>query len=234
MDCSFSRRKEFREFDAIISHQTNRKIVNSKCFKMNVVMNKIRGMSSLWGIAIVCILLFAGFSIAYAKKSKGSSSEKQEEVSVAIPEEVFSVVESMSEDNKPAVAVVNTSLRDFKNRDVFGWTCNLTIEYKDLANNGMPSQEEYNLVVNWVTQLDSVIKGDPKHPNALFLARETFDGMMDVYWQVYDPEPVHQYLQSIIQGEKYLRELDYRIEKDIQWKKVARFLQDFSKKKKEK
>ena len=201
---------------------------------MNVVINKIREMSSLWVIAIVCVLLFAGFSVAYAKKSKGPSSEKQEEVSVAIPEEVFSVVESMSEDNKPAVAVVNTSLRDFKDRDVFGWTCNLTIEYKDLDNNGMPTSEEYNLVVNWVTQLDSVIKGDPEHPNALFLARESFDGMMDVYWQVYDPEPVHQYLQSIIQGKKYLRELDYRIEQDVQWKKVEWFLQDFSKKKKEK
>lgn len=199
---------------------------------MNVVINKIREMSSLWVIAIVCVLLFAGFFVAYAKKSKGPSSEKQEEVGVAIPEEVFSVVECMSEDNKPAVAVVNTSLRDFKDRDVFGWTCSLTIEYKDLANNGMPSQEEYNLVVNWVTQLDSVIKGDPEHPNALFLARETFDGMMDVYWQVYDPEPVHQYLQSIIQGGKYPREMEYKIEQDVKWKKVEWFLQDFSKKKK--
>ena len=201
---------------------------------MNVVINKIREKNNVRGIAIACLLMFTYFSCIYAAKSTEPSYMERENVSVAIPEEVFSVVESMSEDNKPAVAVVNTSLRDFKDRDVFGWTCSLTIEYKDLANNGMPSQEEYNLVVNWVTQLDSVIKGDPKHPNALFLARETFDGMLDVYWQVYDPEPVHQYLQSIIQGEKYLRELDYRIEKDIQWKKVKRFLQDFSKKKKEK
>lgn len=191
-------------------------------------------MNNVLVIVIACLLLFACFSLAYARKSKDPSSEKQEKVSVAIPEEVFSVVECMYEDNKPAVVVVNTSLRDFKNRDVFGWTCNLTIEYKDLANNGMPTSEESELVLNWVTQLDSVIKGNQEHPNALFLARETFDGMLDVYWQVYDPEPVHQYLQSIIQEKKYLREMDYRIEQDIQWKKVEWFLQDFSKRKKEK
>jgi hypothetical protein len=49
---------------------------------------------------------------------------------------------------------------------------------------------------------------------------------------VYDPEPVHQYLQSIIQGKKYPREMEYKIEQDVQWKNVEWLLRDFSKKKK--
>ena len=188
-------------------------------------------MNNVLVIAIVCLLLFTCISYGYAKKSKKTSSENQKQVNVAIPEEKYSVVECMYEE-KPAIVVVNSSLRGFKNKEVFGWTCSLSIEYKNLANNGMPTPEESELVYNWFTQLDSAIKGDPEHPNALFLARETCDGFLNVYWQVYNPEPVNQYLQSIIQGEKYPREMDYKIEQDVQWEKTEWFLQDFSKTKK--
>ena len=188
-------------------------------------------MKNVLVIAIASFLLFAGFSNGYASKSKKTSSQEPKQVSVAIPEEKFTVFEC-SYEGKPAVVVVNSSLRDFKNKDLFSWTCSLSIEFKDLANKGMPTSEESDLVYNWFNHLDLAIKGDSEHPNALFLARETCDGFLNVYWQVYDPEPVHQYLQSIIQGGKYPREMEYKIEQDVKWKKVEWFLQDFSKKKK--
>ncbi|MBR4712985.1 MAG: DUF695 domain-containing protein [Paludibacteraceae bacterium] len=186
-------------------------------------------------IVIVSLFLLSFIPHLYAnkrnrKKKKTYSKDKDPKlVSVEIPEEKFSVVECMYED-KPSIVVVNSSLRGFKNKDVFSWTCSLSIEFKDLANKGMPTSKESNLVFDWFVQLDSAIKGDPKHPNALFLARETCDGFMNAYWQVHNPEPVNQYLQTIIQGEKYPREMEYKIEQDIQWKKVEWFLQDFSKK----
>lgn len=188
-------------------------------------------MNNVLVIVIACLLLFVCLSYGYANKSKKSSLKDPELVSVAIPEEKFSVMEGMYE-GKPSIVVVNSSLRGFKNKDVFSWTCSLSIEFKDLANNGMPTSEESDFVYNWFNQLDSAIKGDSEHPNALFLARETYDGFLNVYWQVYDPEPVHQYLQSIIQGKKYPREMEYKIEQDVQWKNVEWLLRDFSKEKK--
>ena len=95
-------------------------------------------MNNVLVIAIVYLLLFTSISYGYAKKSKKTSSENQKQVNVAIPEEKYSVVECMYEE-KPAIVVVNSSLRGFKNKEVFGWTCSLSIEYKDLANNGMPT-----------------------------------------------------------------------------------------------
>ena len=151
------------------------------------------------------------------------------EVSIIVPEEKYHVVECLYEEDKPAIIVLNSNLRDFKEKDVFGWTCSLTIYYKDLKENGMPTHEESDIVLDYVEKLDSAIKGDPDHPNALFVARETCDGQINVFWQLNEPEPVHQYLQSIIEEKSYPREMEYRIEYDDQWKSVEWFLQDFSK-----
>ncbi|MBQ3624672.1 MAG: DUF695 domain-containing protein, partial [Prevotella sp.] len=60
---------------------------------------------------------------------------------VKIPKEQFAVVESSSGD-KPAIIVVNTSLRKFKHKKIYGWTCSLVINYKETAMNGMPTTEE--------------------------------------------------------------------------------------------
>ena len=85
----------------------------------------------------------------------------------------------------------------------------------------MPTAEESEFVYNYIEELDKNIKGDPGNPNALFLARVTWNGTCEVIWQVKDPEAVHKYLGGIITGKTYPRELDYRIEHDPKWKGVA-------------
>lgn len=179
-------------------------------------------------IVVVFCLCFFLWNRKKAKKKKCSDGMK--EVKVVLPEEKYQVVECQYEDDKPAIILLNSNLRDFKEKDVFGWTCSLTIYFKDLAQKGMPTHEESDIVLDYVEKLDSAIKGDPDHPNALFVARETCDGQINVYWQVNDPEPVHQYLQSIIQEESYPREMEYKIEYDGEWKSVEWFLQDFPEK----
>ena len=80
---------------------------------------------------------------------------------VKIPEEQFAVVESSSGD-KPAIIVVNTSLRKFKHKKLYGWTCSLVISYKETAMNGMPTTEESTFVYNYIEELDKKIKGDKR------------------------------------------------------------------------
>ena len=141
---------------------------------------------------------------------------------VKIPEEQFAVVESSSGD-KPAIIVVNTSLRKFKHKKLYGWTCSLVISYKETAMNGMPTTEESTFVYNYIEELDKKIKGDTSQPNALCLARITWNGTCEVIWQVKDPKVVHEYLGGIITSKTYPRELDYRIEYDAKWKNVAMY-----------
>lgn len=139
---------------------------------------------------------------------------------VKIPEEKFAVVES-TVDDKPAIIVVNTSLRKFKHKKQYGWTCSLVISYKETALNGMPTTEESDFVYNYIEELDKTIKGDSLQPNALYLARITWNGTCEVIWQVKDPKVVHEYLGVIINAKTYPRELDYRIEFDEKWEKVS-------------
>lgn len=142
---------------------------------------------------------------------------------VKIPEEKFVVVES-SADGKPAIIVVNTGLRKFKHKELYGWTCSLVIKFKDTAMNGMPTTDESNYVYDYIEGLDKIIKGDATQPNALYLARITWNGTCEVIWQVKDPKAVHEYLGSIIKTETYPREMDYRIEHDEKWEKVSVYL----------
>ena len=180
-------------------------------------------------ITIVVVICFC-FFLWYRKKAKKEKClDGMKEVSIIVPGEKYHVVECLYEEDKPAIIVLNSNLRDFKEKDVFGWTCSLTIYYKDLKENGMPTHEESDIVLDYVEKLDSAIKGDPDHPNALFVARETCDGQINVFWQLNEPEPVHQYLQSIIEENSYPREMEYRIEYDAEWKSVEWFLKDFSK-----
>ena len=139
-------------------------------------------------ILIVMGLLTSIFSFA-EKGQKG----------VKIPEEKFSVVESVANE-KPAIIVVNTSLAKFKHKKLYGWTCSLVIQYKDTAMNGMPTTEESEFV---------------------YKARITWNGTCEVIWQVKDPKKVHEYLGGIIINKTYPREMDYRIEYDKKWEKVS-------------
>ena len=133
---------------------------------------------------------------------------------IKIPEEKFVVVES-SADGKPAIIVVNTSLRKFKHKELYGW------KFKDMAMNGMPTTDESNFVFDYIEELDKTIKGDSIQPNAVYLARITWNGTCEVIWQVKDPKVVHEYLGGIINNKTYPRELDYRIEYDKKWEKVS-------------
>ena len=177
--------------------------------------------SSMRSIFISCLVLLSGLiGQAQAKNAK-----------IRIPEETFSVVECSWDDN-PAIIVVNTSLRKFKAKKYFGWSCSLCLEFKDCGENGIPTIEESDFVYNYFMQLDSAIRGDQNHPNALLLARITYHGSYEIIWQINNPDIVHEYLQNIINEKSYPREMDYRIEYDEKWKNVNWYLQDFSKKKK--
>lgn len=139
---------------------------------------------------------------------------------VKIPEEKFVVAESFA-DGMPAIIVVNTSLRKFKHKELYGWTCSLVIKFKETAMNGMPTMDESNFIYNYIEELDKTIKGDSDQPNALFLARITWNGTCEIIWQVKDPDIVHEYLGGIITNKNYPRELDYRIEFDKKWDRVS-------------
>ena len=144
-------------------------------------------------------------------------------VKLIIPEDDL-VIASSTLNGLPSVIVLNTALRKFKHKNIFGWTCSLWMEFKELADNEMPTSDESQLVIEYLEGISKQIIGDPVHPNALFLARETTNGHCRMIWQLYDPKPVDSLLKSIIEEKSYPREFEYKIEYDTKWKGVSWFL----------
>ena len=140
-----------------------------------------------------------------------------QEIRVIIPDEIHSIL-NFKQDDLPGVAVINTALRDFGQKEVFRWHLSIMIELRDLIDNGMPSREEREIVDEVGNNLDNSIKGTNKEkPNALFLGRITWNKTRELIWRVYDPKPVDRELRKIIRDNSAPRQFEYKMEEDEKW-----------------
>lgn len=146
---------------------------------------------------------------------------------VMIPDESYSLL-NFKQDDLPGVAVVNTALKEFELKIVFAWHLSIMIELDDLIDNGMPSKSEVEVIDNYGDYLDNEIKGKNKEkPNALFLARITWNKTRELIWRVYDPEISNSFLQEIITANSSPRQFDYRIDPDDNWELAKWHLTDW-------
>jgi hypothetical protein len=140
-----------------------------------------------------------------------------DEFRVIIPEERGSIV-TFKHDGLPGVGVIN-NLRQFEPKAVFAWHLSLTLRCVGLADQGMPTREEYLVLDEFGDKLDIIFKGSqPEKPNALFLGRITWNATRELIYRVYDPKPIDAELKRITTSKAYPREFDYRIAPDKEWK----------------
>ena len=138
------------------------------------------------------------------------------EFKVIIPEENYTIVE-FKQDNLPAVMVLNSSLIKFEPKEVFSWNLSIILEFNELGDHGMPIKNEVDLIESFEKSLDDNLKGNKEKPNALFLARITWNGTRQLLYRINDPKIANIYLQGLINNKKYPWEFDYRIESDEKW-----------------
>ena len=136
---------------------------------------------------------------------------------VIIPEEHYSIIEFIQED-LPGVGVVNSALKTFEPKEVFGWHLSVMIDLEDLIDSGMPSQKEREVIDPFEDELDALLKGaNLEKPNAMFLARITWNKTRELIWRVYDAEAANSIVQNIISNNSSPRPFDYRIDPDNEW-----------------
>lgn len=145
---------------------------------------------------------------------------KDNEVRIVLPEESYTLIEYKEED-LPCIAAINSGLVSFEHQDIFRWHLSVIIDFEELVDNGMPSEEEREVVDPFCDKLDKEIKAGG---NALFLVRETWNKTRRLVWMVYDPEIAHEHLQYIIDHNRHPRPFDYRMEEDIEWKQAEWYL----------
>jgi len=144
---------------------------------------------------------------------------------VIIPEESYSLIE-FNYENLPGIAVINSSLKNFKSKEIFPWRLSIKIDCKEIAENGMPSKNEVKIIDAYGDLLDTKIKGDKLKPDALFLARVTLNGVRELIWRLHNADLTNDILQQIILENNSPREFDYEIDEDEAWELDAWFLKN--------
>lgn len=143
---------------------------------------------------------------------------KKKEFKVLIPEEEYQIIEFRQE-NLPGIGVVNLSLIEFEPKEVFSWHCSIMINFENFIENGMPTNNDVLIAEKFEDFLSENIKGaDKEKPNALFLARITWNETRELIWRVYNAKKVNEFLEKIIAEKKHPFQFDYRIDNDEEWK----------------
>lgn len=134
-------------------------------------------------------------------------------VEIEYPEPEYALFDT-SREGLPAVVAVNAALLHFPHRDVFGWHLSILIFANEVAEQGMPTSNE-NRVIGFVgDEIEQVILANQ---NALFLARETWNGRKQILFRVHDPDETNDSLQSLLARSDQQREWDFRMEGDPSW-----------------
>ena len=150
-------------------------------------------------------------------------------VTIKIPEPHYTLFNA-TRSGLPEVIVVNDALLSFPHSDVFAWHLCVTLEAKELIENGMPSPDESALLFDIGDEIEEVVlagRTENNGENALFLARSTWNERRQLLFQVHNPEIAHAALQSLLNSRQWQREWDYCMEQDLEWSKPAYIFQLF-------
>ena len=139
-------------------------------------------------------------------------------ISIIIPEDDFVIAALEPKDDLPVIIGLNRALYKFKYKKIFPWNLSLTVFFKECNDIGFPSDEEIKAFSTMEDYLCERIETyyDEK-PNALFLARVTWNKTREYIYRIYNPEIVNNNLQEIINTKKSSRDFVFKIEHDKNW-----------------
>lgn len=137
-------------------------------------------------------------------------------VHIVVPEPHHTLFDSTRND-LPEVIVVNDALLAFQHHEIFPWHLEVNIQAEHLADKGMPTPEESQLLFEIGDKIESAIEGR----NSLFLARSTWDGLRQLSFRVHDPELANDTLQSLLADKPYTRFWEYRMHHDPEWQEAG-------------
>lgn len=148
-------------------------------------------------------------------------SDKQ--VSFDPPEPIYTLFNT-SRDDLPESVVVNEALLSFTHINIFPWHLYVEIPFESVADNERPTSEESELV-NEIGDLieHEVLDGKNEFgaPNALFLARSTWNRVREIAFQVHDPDITSESLQALIDSKEWLRDWNFKMSHDPDWQEAG-------------
>lgn len=135
-----------------------------------------------------------------------------EQVTIEYPTAIYTLI-TTSRGGLPAIVVVNEALVAFEHRDIFPWHLTVTLEAREVADKGMPTQDEDTALEEVGVGIEDVVLADRL---ALFLGRVTNGGERELHYRVNDPDHIDAGLQRLL-ASPALRSWSYEMVGDEEW-----------------
>ncbi|MEJ8817237.1 DUF695 domain-containing protein [Lacibacter sp. H407] len=148
--------------------------------------------------------------------------EKYEAVRYNTENDNYSMLEAELESGNKLFAVINTELLEWDSRASHPWMAIVTLKYDGINNNGMPSDEDYELL----NKIEEEIALDLKDIDGyLNVGRQTANGEREIYFACKDFRKPSKVFYKVQQSYSANFEIEYDIYKDKYWQLFERFME---------
>lgn len=127
----------------------------------------------------------------------------------------------------PIVGCLDVAYRNYSFQPEVPWLLNLTVKMEKDNGTGGPTPEEGKILDEFEDILSEKFRTLTR---VHWVGRLTYDGVRDLMWQIDNPEPIHAYLQEMIEQVDNLRHFEYGILQNPQWETFHAILSDVDKK----
>ncbi|GHM99166.1 hypothetical protein WSM22_06560 [Cytophagales bacterium WSM2-2] len=135
--------------------------------------------------------------------------------------DAYSNFEGRLENGNLAIATVNTGILSWDRKSSHPWILKIDIRYGDSSHHGMPDQATYDLMEEIENEINSQLKDIDGYLN---IARETSDGLREIYYACKDFRKPSRVINSVFQKYSGRLQMEYDIYKDKYWRTFDRFV----------
>ncbi len=133
-------------------------------------------------------------------------------------------------DGKDEIILVNEALLSFVHTSIFPWYLSITLNAKEVVDNGMPSASENELLFAIGDVIEETVLSNLTETgaiNAQFLSRSTRDGVRELSFYVHDPKIMRTAIEALVVSRPWERAWNYQMAHDPQWMNGANVFQLF-------
>ena len=135
-------------------------------------------------------------------------------------EEKFTIREAKGNDHY-IIMIVNETLKFFNDKSSIPWFLFISVDIKDKTGRyELPTSQEAKVLDSIQNKFNELIGSTTVFK---YVGRITGDGKRELYYYIENPEEINAKLTEIIQNRDYVREFEYSIIKDTEWKRVSFF-----------
>lgn len=128
-------------------------------------------------------------------------------------------------DSKACLSEINENAIDIAQKNDFGWYCEVTTWLEETTTDGLPTADEQRVLDKLEEILDYIVKGpDLDNPEGAYIGHRIGNGLLVSAWMVHDSEKVSEKFKAYIHADRYLRNFEFRFERDDAWQNATSFI----------